>query len=121
MDNPDVIDASDIILADIYPFYQGISISNAVCELSASYQQLVHKGGGKQVIIAETGWPDAGEPIGLAIPSLANADRYFSEFTSWARAGQIPFFYFEAFDEPWKSKTDSRGGHFGIWNSDTSL
>jgi len=33
------------------------------------------------------------------------------------RADNLPYFYFEAFDEPWKIKEGSVGLHWGIWDS----
>ena len=71
--------------------------------LHVAHQQLNSAAGGKEVIVSETGWPSAGNPVGDAIPSPDNASFYFRNFVSWARADQVKYFYFEAYDEPWKA------------------
>jgi exo-beta-1,3-glucanase (GH17 family) len=122
LQHPNVIAASDLVLADIYPYWAGISISNAVCSLASTYQQIVAVSGAKQVIVAETGWADAGDTIEAAVPSPANAAQYFLQFVSWARASNIPFFYFEAFDEAWKANYEGpQGAHWGIWDENGVL
>lgn len=76
---------------------------------------------GRAIWISETGWPSDGIPRGAAVPSPENAADYFQRFTSWARAGAVPFFYFEAFDEAWKTNEGSVGTHWGVWDSAATL
>lgn len=100
--NQAVMDACDVILADIYPFWEGVAVEEAVKSLDMAYRQLTAAAPGKQVLVAETGWPTDGNAIGQAVPSLANANFYFLNFVSWAKAKNVDYWYFEAFDEPWK-------------------
>ena len=120
--HPNVIAASDIVLANIYPFWEGVEIENAVSALHGAYQQLLAAADGKEVIVSETGWPSCGDPIGDADPSPANASFYFLNFISWARANAARHFYFEAFDEPWKANAEgSLGACWGVFNKDGNL
>src|SRR5882757_9126364 len=57
--HPNVIAASDIVFANIYPFWEGTLIDNAVCSTARLTKQLVDASGSKQVIISEVGWPAA--------------------------------------------------------------
>ena len=60
-----------------------------------------------------------GEGVGFldAVPSPENAGLYFRNFVSWARAGEVPYFYFEAFDELWKATYEgSPNACWGIWD-----
>jgi exo-beta-1,3-glucanase (GH17 family) len=122
LNHPAVMAAGSVVLANIYPYWQGVAIENAICSLIASYQRLVAGAGGKQVIISETGWPSAGNVVGAAVPSPANANRYFMEFVSWARANDVPYYYFEALDEPFKARYEGpQGAHWGLWDMTMTL
>ncbi len=116
--HPAVMQASDVILANFYPYWEGYPIDYAVCGLSSMYQQVVAAAAGKQVIVSETGWPSSGNTVGSAIPSAANSAAYFIGFVSWARANNVQYFYFEAFDELWKASSAEgpQGAAFGIWD-----
>ncbi|MHB9080399.1 MAG: dockerin type I domain-containing protein [Pirellulaceae bacterium] len=119
LDHPAVIDAVDVVLANYYPFWERVSIDTAVARLHRSHLLLQTMAGGKEVIVSETGWPSDGEQVGDAVPSPENAAFYFLNFVSWARDNNVKYFYFEAYDEPWKIKNEgSRGAHWGIF-SDT--
>lgn len=118
LDHPSVIAASDVVFANFYPYWEGISVTNAVCAIDKQYRQLVAAAGGKPVIVSETGWPSAGNAIGAAIPSMANAALFFLQFVTWATSSKVPYFYFEAFNEDWKSAYEGpQGAHWGIWDS----
>jgi hypothetical protein len=107
---------------NIYPYWEGTSIDRAVASLENSYDAVVRAANGKQVIIAETGWPSDGDVIGAAAPSLRNANAYFRDFVGWANSRGIVYFYFEAMNEPWKSKVEGpQGEHWGVWNQDGRL
>lgn len=122
LSHPNVIDACDVILANYYPYWEGIDINNAVAYLHAKHQEVVAKANGKEVIVSETGWPSDGNQIGQAIPSLENACYFFLNFTSWAQAEGFNYFYFEAFDELWKAAYEGpQGAHWGVWDKDGNL
>lgn len=115
--NPDLVSAVDVVLSNHYPYWEGVELSQAVRELSFQYRQLVAVAGGRKVIISETGWPSAGNAVGAAVPSPLNAAAYFLEFVSWARANDVTYYYFSAFDEAWKAQSEGpQGAHWGIWD-----
>lgn len=120
--HPNVIAASDIVAGNFYPYWEGTSIDNAVCSLEQEYQQFATIVAPKKIMISETGWPSNGNAVGAAVPSPANAAQYFSQFTSWAGTNNIPFFYFEAFDESWKALYEGpQGAYWGLWDSSETL
>jgi exo-beta-1,3-glucanase (GH17 family) len=113
----EVVDASDVILVNYYPYWEGVALENAVSAINDWHQLIVQAAHDKQVIVAETGWPSEGDTQGLAVPSPENAAYFFKNFISWARANNTDYFYFEAFDEPWKSQYEGpQGAHWGIWD-----
>jgi exo-beta-1,3-glucanase (GH17 family) len=120
--SPAVMDACDVILANYYPYWEGRDIEKAVAYLHASHQNLAAAADGKEIIVSETGWPSGGDHIGEAVPSPQNASYYFLNFVSWARAENVKYFYFEAFDEPWKSAYERpQGSHWGVFDENGSL
>ncbi len=122
LSHPAVIDACDVVLVNYYPYWEGVKVTNAIAEIHGLHQQVVAAAKGKPVIVSETGWPSAGNQIGDAVPSPENASFYFLNFVSWARANNVNYFYFEAFDEDWKAKYEGpQGAHWGIWDASGNL
>ncbi|MGD0115337.1 MAG: glycosyl hydrolase family 17 protein [Dehalococcoidia bacterium] len=119
--HPAVLAAGDVVLANLYPYWQGIDVQQAMASLQSEYQQVKTVAGGKQVLVSETGWPSDGDPYGNAVPSPENAALYFSNFVSWARTGGVGYLYFEAFDESWKISEGTQGPHWGVWDKDGNL
>lgn len=117
LNHPRLMDASDVILVNYYPYWEGIDVNKATAYLHARHQEVVAKADGKEVIVAETGWPSDGDQIGDAVPSPENASFYFLNFVSWARAEGVDFYYFEAFDEKWKAQYEGpQGAYWGVWD-----
>jgi exo-beta-1,3-glucanase (GH17 family) len=122
LENPDLIQAADVVLMNDYPYWGGAAIDQAVPALESGYQQMVAASKGKTVFISETGWPSCGDAIGEAVPSVQNATAYFRDFTGWARLTNVAYFYFEAFDESWKAVHEGpQGACWGVWDSKGSL
>ena len=120
--NPSLIAASDVVFGNFYPYWEGTSISNAMCSLQQEYQQLVKASGSKTVVISETGWPSAGNAVGAAVPTVANANLFALQFLTWAHSNNIQSFYFEAFDEDWKVASEGpQGANWGLWDENASL
>lgn len=115
--HPNLMNAVDVVLVNYYPYWEGVKVSNAMFYIHDSHKQVVAAANGKPVIVSETGWPSDGNPVGDAVPSLANASSYFLSFATWARELNVPYLYFEAFSEPWKAKKEGpQGAHWGIWD-----
>ena len=120
--HPTVVAEIDEVLVDIYPFWDGVALDEAVPWLSQQYQRAQTLAGNKPVMIGETGWPSCGEANGNADASPENAARYFGDFVVWARTNNVPYFYFEAFDEDWKAQHEGeRGACWGILDRDGRL
>lgn len=122
LSHPAVTSAGDVVLVNYYPYWVGIKIEQSIAALHAWHQQVKEVSRGKRVIVSETGWPTCGNRIGDAVPSLKNASFYFREFIFWARANDVPYFYFEALDEQWKTKYEGpQGACWGIFDKDGNL
>lgn len=119
---PQVVEHADAVFMNDYPYFAGVPVRCAVAALHFCYQQLTAIAGGNPVIVSESGWPSCGETRIQAVPSPENASFYFLNLVSWARANNVAFFYFEAFDETWKAAYEGTiGACWGVWSKDGKL
>ncbi|PSS15010.1 glycoside hydrolase family 17 protein [Amorphotheca resinae ATCC 22711] len=100
----DVIKACDFIGTDGYPYYQTVnanSIDNASNLFWQSVQAVndtVHSAGSNAPVwITETGWPTSGSTENQAVPSVPNAQRYWSEVACSA-FGKVDTFWYSLQD-----------------------
>lgn len=114
LDNPELIDHVDVVLPNIYPFWEGYPIQHAVAVVDYWYKELVETYSPKPVYISETGWPSCGS-FNESIGSPANQAAYFNQTVSWARENDVFMFYFAALDESWKMREEGlQGACWGI-------
>lgn len=119
LERPALAAACDVLLPNCYPFWEGADIAWAAHYLRRMHALVQAAGGEKPVIVAETGWPGAGEPVGQARPSAENAMRYFADVQQWARREGVKLFWFSSFDEPWKLQQEGEvGTSWGLWDRD---
>lgn len=119
---PAIAEASDVILCNCYPYWEGTSLEDSFNHMQHMYYQAKGAGNGKRVIITETGWPSKGEGLGGATPSMENAMKYFINANLWSKDEDIELFYFSSFDESWKVDAEGDvGAYWGIWDSDRKL
>ncbi len=122
LSHPSVIDAVDIVFVNYYPYWEGISIDQAVQAIHCWHKDVVAAANGKKVVVSETGWPSDGNQIGDAIPSPENISSFFLNFQSWSQKNNVESFYFEVFDETWKAVPEGQqGAHWGVWDKDGNL
>ena len=77
----------------------------------------------KEVHIGETGWASLDNSqygdAGACTASEYNAKLFYDAIQKWTTENNLTCFYFEAFDEPWKSNgTEGSEGHFGLFTVD---
>ena len=121
--HPELARCVGTLTVHFYPFWQKVPIGDAMQVLNESYDKITQAFPGRKIIIGETGWPSAGPPQGAAVPSAANEARYFTEFIAWAKQQRnlLQYYYFDAFDEAWKTDEQGAGTHWGLYNQDGSL
>ncbi|MEL6429944.1 MAG: glycosyl hydrolase family 17 protein, partial [Planctomycetota bacterium] len=112
--HPELLDAIDLVYVNYHPYWAGVAIEDAVPTLAAWHDEMLEYAGATPVVVSEAGWPSAGGANGDAEATPANAARFFLEFVSWARRGNVRYTYFSAFDEPWKANDEGpEGAHWG--------
>ncbi len=97
--HPELVEASDVILANCYPYWEGCSIDDSLNHMQQMFGQAVNAANGKKVIITETGWPSKGQSLRGAHSSEDNAMKYFINAQAWSANDDIELFYFSSFDE----------------------
>jgi glucan 1,3-beta-glucosidase len=120
--HPGLVDACDYLPINCYPYWEKCPLEQSIGYVHEMVNRVRAAGGGKPIVIAETGWPTAGTPEGPAVPSLENAARYALNLIPWASAAGIPLFWFSAFDEAWKvGREGDCGAYWGFWDANGRL
>jgi exo-beta-1,3-glucanase (GH17 family) len=121
-DRPNITAACDVILANCYPFWEGCPIEYALLYMKDMFHQATVAGGGKKVIITETGWPSEGGGFEGSLASDRNFLKYFIDAQKWSSEESIEMFYFSSFDESWKVGNEGDvGAYWGIWDKNEQL
>ncbi len=119
VDNPKLVDACDVILYTIYPFFEGTEANAAAQAVLSSYTRMKEIAKGKPVIISETGWPTAGSAEGNAVPGMDQAKAYTETLYNWSRKHNVEVIFFSHMDELWK--VEGSGNDVGIhWGHSTA-
>jgi exo-beta-1,3-glucanase (GH17 family) len=106
-------DDSDYVMANVHPFFSGTQATDAASWTYSFWKNndgLFWKSDKSKNIISETGWPtaggqDCGGPSTCLHPAVAGIDELNTFMSGWvcqALANGTNYFWFEAFDEPWK-------------------
>ena len=120
--HPELVENSDVVLANLYPYWEGCPIEYALGHMQAMYGQVVDAAQGKPIIITETGWPSEGGGLKGAQAGPEAAMKYFIDAMSWTNENNIPIFYFSSFDESWKTGDEGDvGAYWGLWDKHENL
>lgn len=110
--------AADFLLVNISVYEDGLTVDQAVDNAIAQFRTVEATYPGEKLVIGELGWPTAGGDPDETTPEMQAL--FFREFAHRATVEGIPFFAFEAFDEPWKANSTDVpfGPHWGIFGAD---
>ncbi|WWD05203.1 hypothetical protein V865_003276 [Kwoniella europaea PYCC6329] len=125
----------DYFMANVHPWFGSVSIDDAAQWTWDFFQEFDVEPASlasnkPDVYIAETGWPTEsmnatesnsgfGGPKGEA--SLANLQTFLDTYVCQANANGTEYFYFEAFDEPWKAQYGGVEPFWGLFDKDRTL
>jgi exo-beta-1,3-glucanase (GH17 family) len=116
-ENPRLAEKCDFLVVHIYGYWDCVAVDKSADYIVECYRKLKEIYPNKEIIIGETGWPTRGERRGLAIPGIENQKYFCRDFAAKAKTAKIPYFLFEAFDEPWKAiKGGTVEASWGILN-----
>ena len=117
IERPNLVTVCDVLLCNLYPFWEGANIDNTLTYLNKMLDTTQSFAQNKKIIISETGWPSNGNAVENAIPSKLNAMKYFVISQEWAKLNNLELFHFSSFDETWKVKQEGEvGANWGLWD-----
>ncbi|RAK98843.1 putative cell wall glucanase [Aspergillus ibericus CBS 121593] len=121
--NAQLVSAADFVMSNIHPFFGGVEIDDAASWTWTFWQTHdapLTTGTNKQQIISEVGWPSGGgNDCGAgnkcqndqegAVAGIDEMNRFLSDWVCQALDNGTEYFWFEAFDEPWKVQYNTEG------------
>jgi len=116
-----LIQSCDVIQCNLYPPSQSATAQDGVTAVGQAFYQIktavADINPQCEVMIGETGWPSEGVSFSNTDNNVANLLAYYEAIDKWAFENQVITYFFEAFDEPWKSNKSqfSAEGHYGLW------
>lgn len=121
-----VAETVDFICLHAYAMWNKQQLDDAVAWTARTLDQIAGLHPDLPIVMCESGWattlnPDAGGDQATQVTAPAGEAeqaRFYRELTSWAQREAVPYFYFEAFDEPWKGSEDPREieKHWGLYD-----
>jgi Exo-beta-1,3-glucanase len=117
--NPELVEHVDYIAVHLLPYWEGIPVEQAVDYLAMRVEQLQRAYPGKQVVIAEVGWPSEGRTREAAVASTSNEAMFLRRFLQRARDEGYLYYIMEAFDQPWKARYQGAvEAYWGVYDVD---
>ncbi|KIM84163.1 glycoside hydrolase family 17 protein [Piloderma croceum F 1598] len=121
--NNEVMEKIDYMMCNVHAWFADQTIEQAAGWVSNFFQtvnvaEAANTTRKPQPLIAETGWPTGSANASLGFNGAANATEdnlqiFLNTFVCAANANGTGYFFFEYFDEPWK--TAAFGGVEGYW------
>lgn len=116
----------DFLLLHAYAMWNGISLEEAVPWTAGIVDDIQARHPTLPIVLGETGWATTLDPNGDEIQHIkapageAEQTRFHDAFKAWAAERKQPYFYFEAFDEPWKGSDSPLEveKHWGLFRVD---
>ncbi|GLQ49544.1 glycosyltransferase [Dyella flava] len=120
---PQLAEHVDFITIHLFPFWNGLDRKDAIAAAEGAYELVQHRFPNKHVVVGEIGWPSNGDRRERAYPSISNEAIFDREWLIYAKAHNVDYYLFEAFDQPWKENLGEgrTGAYWGIFNADRQL
>ncbi len=113
----ELADVTDFITIHILPYWEDhpIAAHEAANHVDSIRKQVVAAFAGKEVLIGEVGWPNAGRMRSGALPSPVNQARVLHDILGRGKRENFRVNIIEAFDQSWKRYQEGTvGGHWGV-------
>ncbi|KAG0253893.1 hypothetical protein BG011_006110 [Mortierella polycephala] len=127
---PPLTQQEDKAGVNLHPFFAGVPVADAASwfwkYLLDQVEPTVNSGNPQPIDIwvTEVGWPTfpAGDNVNASIPSIPNLQTFLDTWLCEANSKNLPYYFFEFFDAPWKIWPGSAvEGFWGLLTIDKKL
>ncbi len=125
--NKKLADAVDYLTVHILSYWNGVPVEEAVKATIDLYGQIQRAYPDKRILIGEVGWPSEGmarkdkdSAYGARVAEASPVAQgiFVRQFLIEAKKRNIDYNIVEAFDQPWKAKTEGGvGPYWGLWDA----
>ncbi len=117
LQHPELAEHVDFLAVHMLPYWEGIAADRAIAHIDSRMEALKQKFPGREIVIAEVGWPSEGRPLDQAVASLSNEATFLRRFLDQAERKGYLYYVMEAFDQPWKARVEgTAGAYWGIYD-----
>ncbi|KAI9367613.1 glycoside hydrolase superfamily [Aspergillus egyptiacus] len=109
-------EATDVVMSNVHPFFAGVKVEDAASwtwSFWNNHNAPLTQGTNKGNLIAEVGWPSGGgnncgngancpDDTSGAVAGVPEMNKFMADWVCQALENGTDYFWFEAFDEPWK-------------------
>ncbi|KAB8233105.1 putative cell wall glucanase [Aspergillus alliaceus] len=119
---PELVKASDLVMSNVHPFFAGVKVEDAASwtwTFWNAHDVPLTKGTNKKQVISEVGWPSGGgndcgsnnkcaDDKAGSVAGVDEMNQFMSDWVCQAMENGTDYFWFEAFDEPWKIQFNTK-------------
>jgi exo-beta-1,3-glucanase (GH17 family)/cellulose synthase/poly-beta-1,6-N-acetylglucosamine synthase-like glycosyltransferase len=122
LEHPELVRAVSFIAVHLLPYWEGVPTGQALTQVMHRYHELRNAYPDKPILIAEVGWPSAGNRTMAAEASRTSQAAFVRDFLQLAEHERLDYFLMEAYDQPWKADLEGpAGSHWGLFTTDRNL
>jgi exo-beta-1,3-glucanase (GH17 family) len=122
LSHPELAQHVTFIGVHLFPYWEGVSLDQAVDFSFAEFHRVQRAFPGKEVVVAEIGWPSRGPTRGSAVASARNQATFLRRFLRRAEMEHLTYYVMEAFDQPWKAQREGAvGSDWGVYDVNRHL
>jgi exo-beta-1,3-glucanase (GH17 family)/cellulose synthase/poly-beta-1,6-N-acetylglucosamine synthase-like glycosyltransferase len=119
IEHPELAEHVDYIAVHMLPYWEGVEVESAVGYVTDKMRRLEEAFPGKPIVIGEVGWPSDGRTRESAVASTSNQALFLRRFLNHAREQGYVYYVMEAFDQPWKERSEGQvGAYWGVYDAD---
>ena len=119
IEHPELAEHVDYIAVHMLPYWEGVEVESAVGYVTDKMRRLEEAFPGKPIVIGEVGWPSDGRTRDSAVASTSNQALFLRRFLNHAREQGYVYYVMEAFDQPWKERSEGQvGAYWGVYDAD---
>ena len=115
----EVADHVDFLAVHVLPYWERVPAAESVWYTFMRLNEARREFAGRRIVLGEVGWPSEGSRFGGAVAGPSHQRQYIRDFVRRAERDGVEYYIIEAFDQPWKTRTEGTvGPHWGLFDKD---